>query len=625
MDLKTRLHQALAWRRQLWHERTRVLRARLRRPQLWRTSFVGITGSVGKTTAKDLAVAVLQQRGPTRGNALGLNYLGDMAGMLLALPRDTRFAVLEVATSGPGTIDARVRLLRPRIAAMTVIGRDHIKRFGGSQEAIAEEKAKLIQALPADGVAVLNRDDPLIRALGGRTPVQKLWFGTAEDAHLRLLCARSDYPEPLILQLAYEGREYTCRTALHGTHLAVPVLTALGIGLAAGLSLGEAMAGLAGAHPAPGRMQVVPTPEGITFLRDDYKAPHWTLPPTLAFLQGARARRKVAVVGTLSDSSLSASKLYPKVARRMREVADRVVFVGPHALRALKARTHADDRQLVGFTDLLDAHHYLRAELREGDLVLLKGTNRMDHLVRLILARHQPITCWVQDCGRNTFCDRCPLRQRTDSRATPMDRVSGGMDPAGLEPDGEGAGGAPTSPAWLLVGLGNPGAEHDGTPHNLGADVLQRLADGTPVEWHPVPEGRIARTRIARREVILFRPGSAVNRSGAMVEALRRRLGVDGRRVMVIHDDMDLPLAEVRLKPSGSDGGHKGLRSLFAALGNDGFMPRIRVGARRPDQGDGDAREQVLRPFSTGDRAGVEAALERAAALVQRTLHEAPD
>ncbi|MBK1692748.1 aminoacyl-tRNA hydrolase [Ectothiorhodospira mobilis] len=620
MQIKTRLHQALAWRHQRWHERTRILRARLRRPLLRRTTFVGITGSVGKTTAKDLAVSVLQQRGPTRGNALGLNYLGDMAGMLLALPRDTRFAVLEIATGGPGTIDARVRLVRPRIATMTVIGRDHIKRFGGSQEAIAEEKAKLIQALPADGVAVLNRDDPLIRAVGERTPVQKLWFGTAGDAHLRLLSARSEYPEPLTLTLAHEGREYTCRTALHGTHLAVPVLAALGIGLAAGLTLEEAMAGLAGARPAPGRMQVVPTPEGITFLRDDYKAPHWTLPANLTFLQEARARRKVAVVGTLSDSSLSASKLYPKVARRMREVADRVIFVGPHALRALKARTHADDRDLVGFTDLLDAHHYLRAELREGDLVLLKGTNRMDHLVRLVLARQQPITCWVQDCGRNTFCDRCALRQRTDSRATPLETVSAGADPAAEGPEDPAV-----SPAWLVVGLGNPGARHAGTPHNLGADVVALLGKGMAEDWSDTPEGRLARTRIAHQEVILFQPGMAMNHSGEVVEALRRRLGVDGRRVLVIHDDTDLPLGEVRLKPSGSDGGHKGLRSVFAALGNDGFMPRIRVGARRPNQGDGDARDRVLRPFSTGDRAGVEAALERAAALVQRTLQEAPD
>ena len=386
MNLIIRIKAGLAWRYKQWRERLTLIQAQIWRNALHKTTFVGITGSVGKTTAKDLTVAVLTIRGATQGNALGLNYLDDIAKALVALPRNNRFAVFEIATSGPGTIDGRVRLCRPDIAAMTVIGRDHIKKFG-SIEAIAEEKAKLIMALPDTGTAVLNRDDPLIRSVAEKVKAHRLWFGRAEDADLRLLETSSNYPEPLVLKLSYQGREYSCRTGIYGTHLAVPVLTAMGIGLAAGLSMEEVMVGLSNARTTPGRMQIVTGSDGVTFIRDDFKAPHWTLQAILDFLANARAERKVAIIGTLSDYSLSASKLYPKVARQLREVADLVVFVGPHSLRALKARISEDDVSLRGFTQIQDAHRFLEKELRNGDLVVLKGSNRADHLVRLLLAR----------------------------------------------------------------------------------------------------------------------------------------------------------------------------------------------------------------------------------------------
>jgi aminoacyl-tRNA hydrolase len=572
------------------------------------TTFVGITGSVGKTLTKDLSVAVLSQIGPTWGNILSLNYGKDMMEMLMSIPWKSRFAVFEIAISEPGTIDPSIQLVRPSIAAMTVIGRDHIKAFG-SKEAIAEEKAKLIAALPETGTAVLNRDDPLIRAVSDKTRARILWFGGTADADLHLIEARSDYPDPLTLTLSYQGKEYRCRTAIYGTHLVVPTLAALGIGLAAGLSLEEAIAGIAHAQTTPGRMQVVREPDGITFVRDDYKAPHWTMQVTFDFLEAARAERKVAIIGTLSDYSLSASKVYPKVARRLREVADLIVFVGPHALRALKARTDSDDHQLQGFTDIRDAHRFLQSELRAGDLVYLKGTNRVDHLVRLVLARQGPVTCWVSDCGRGSFCDRCSLfHRKTEGPEHPGLELK--LNQAETADDSQ-------SDAWLIVGLGNPDQALSGTAHNIGASILDRIAHRLDHAWSETPEGQLVQTHIDEQEVMLFKPGERMNRSGPVVEALRQRLQIQPRRVVVIHDDTDLPLAEVRLKLNGSDGGHKGLRSLFSALGNDGFMPRIRVGVRSPTRtSDEHARAIVLEQFSTEDAPYLEVALEKASAIL---------
>ncbi|NBC48511.1 MAG: aminoacyl-tRNA hydrolase [Gammaproteobacteria bacterium] len=576
------------------------------------TIFVGITGSVGKTLTNDLSAAVLSQIAPAWSSHHGLNLLHDQFNMVMGIPWKTRFAVFEIAISEPGAIDPSIQLVRPSIAAMTIIGRDHIKAFG-SKEAIAEEKAKLIAALPKTGTAVLNRDDPLIRAVAEKTRARILWFGSAEGADLRLIEARSNYPDPLTLTLSYQGKEYRCRTALYGTHLVVPALTALGIGLAAGLSLEEAIAGIAHAQTTPGRMQIVPEPDGVTFVRDDYKAPHWTLQVTLDFLKAARAERKVAIIGTLSDYSLSASKLYPKVARRLREVADLIVFVGPHALRALKARTDAEDHQLQGFTDIRDAHRFLQSELRAGDLVYLKGTNRVDHLVRLVLARQGPVTCWVSDCGRGSFCDRCSLfHRKTEDTEHPSSELK--LNQAETSEDTR-------SDAWLILGLGNPDQALSGTPHNIGASILERLARQLNHAWSETPEGQLVQTHLDDQEVMLFKPGERMNRSGPVVEALRQRLQIHRQKVIVIHDDTDLPLAEVRLKLNGSDGGHKGLRSLFSALGNDGFMPRIRVGVRSPKRTSNEhARAIVLEQFSTEDAPYLELAQESAITLIKQII-----
>lgn len=171
------------------------------------------------------------------------------------------------------------------------------------------------------------------------------------------------------------------------------------------------------------------------------------------------------------------------------------------------------------------------------------------------------------------------------------------------------------------MGLGNPDQTLADTPHNIGASVLERLAQQLDQAWSEAPEGQLVQAHIDNQELVLFKPGERMNRCGPAVEALRQRLQIQSRQILVIHDDTDLPLAEVRLKLNGSDGGHKGLRSLFSALGNDGFMPRIRVGVRSPAHTSSeDACAIVLEQFSAGDELYLELALEKAITLLEQTL-----
>lgn len=614
-SLLTRLKKALAWRIKPLRERIVLARAHAHRRRLNQTIFLGVTGSAGKTTTKDLAVAILQQAGPTTGNPKSLNYLLDVALLLLQVKRSDRFTVVEIAASGPNTLDGKLALTRPHVGALTVVQRDHIKNFD-SLEAIAEEKGKLIFALPTDGTAVLNIDDPLVRKIGERATANRLWFGTLPEADIRLVSATSVYPEPLILELEYQGRRHTCTTSLHGTHLATATLAAIGMGIAVGIPMEQCIKALAAVTTTDGRMQIITDMRGVTFIRDDFKAPYWSFQPALDYLKNASAKRKVAVIGTLSDYSLSASKLYPKVARNAMEAADLTVFVGPHAMRALKSRRNENDRSIIGFTETEDAHHFLESELREGDLVLLKGSNRADHLVRLFLARRQPVTCWTRGCGYNRFCDVCP-KLNQPSIVPPLAAPASTRGKDDIPQMQSSTVPSRYSDAWFVVGLGNEGAKYKGTPHNIGFEVVDRLADRLGGKWSRDAEGETCEVQVGGERVVLLKPGTAINLCGEVIARVAARGGIMRERFIVIHDDNDLPLGDARVKRDGSDGGHKGLRSVISAFRNSGFMVRVRVGVSI-DQSE--AKTVVLTHFGPETAPMIEAGLDKAMNLLSRLI-----
>src|SRR5690606_22858813 len=139
-------------------------------------------------------------------------------------------------------------------------------------------------------------------------------------------------------------------TQLCGTYWVPCVLAALAVGITLGLPLATAVQAVQAVPPFSRRMEVVQHPDGITFVRDDFKAPLWSIPAALQFMQEARAQRKVVVIGTISDfRGSSNSRIYAGVARQALEVAEHVIFVGPHARRALRARRQPGDAALQAF------------------------------------------------------------------------------------------------------------------------------------------------------------------------------------------------------------------------------------------------------------------------------------
>jgi peptidyl-tRNA hydrolase, PTH1 family len=171
---------------------------------------------------------------------------------------------------------------------------------------------------------------------------------------------------------------------------------------------------------------------------------------------------------------------------------------------------------------------------------------------------------------------------------------------------------------WLVAGLGNPGPAYAGTRHNLGFAVLDRLAGQ---RFRPAArEAEAAWRRVDGAPVLLIKPQTFMNRSGDAVGGWLEQLGLSSERLIVVHDDLDLPVGRVRISAEAGPGGHRGVASIQARLGTTQF-PRVRVGIGRPEAGEA-AEERVLRGFSADEMPRIETALPEAALAVEAIIRQ---
>jgi UDP-N-acetylmuramoyl-tripeptide--D-alanyl-D-alanine ligase len=378
-------------------------------------TVVGVTGSCGKTTTKDLIGALLSSRWRGTVSAGSTNCGTELARGLLGVRPGDDFFVQELGAWGPGTLDPALGLVRPDVGVVTNLRHDHFSAFHGPAGAQAE-KGKLVAGLPASGTAVLNADDPYVRALAGRTSARVLSFGRDPVADVRAVDVTSAWPAPLSFTAVHGRERVRVRTRLHGKHLVGSALAALAVGRVAGLTLAQGAAALEAADPTPRRMTVEVGADGVTFVRDDFKAPADSVPEVLEFMRTATARRKLAVLGRISDFPGRSRPTYTRLADLATAVLDVVVFVGQRAVD-LWGETGTDDPPnqppqrptTYVFGTVSTASTFLNSRLRTGDLVLLKGSGPTDHLERIFLNRYRSTSCWRSHCGRTHCCDECDL------------------------------------------------------------------------------------------------------------------------------------------------------------------------------------------------------------------------
>ncbi|MEQ9608851.1 MAG: aminoacyl-tRNA hydrolase [Kiloniellaceae bacterium] len=563
------------WSLAIWHvyRRLHLKYAEHYRTRLNGVGFVGITGSAGKTTAKSMVVAILKRAGKVKHFGGAGNRIHHIAQAICATRPEDGYCVLELGAEHPGFFDRMVRLVRPTIGVVTTVGEDHYNAFR-SREAIAAEKGKLIAALSPRGTAVLNADDPLVWGMRARFGGRVVSFGVGDGADVRARDIRSHWPERLTFTVSYAGEDYAVRTQFCGIHWVTSTLAALATGVAAGVPLATAVAAICEVAPPKARMEPVTTPDGITFIRDDWKAPYWGMQTVFDFLRDAKAARKVLVIGTLSDYEGSARIKYQRIGRKALEVADVVMFVGSQATLGLRAQKHAaQGHSLMAFPDIREAAAALQGLLRSGDLVVLKGSGISDHLGRLYHVRTGPVACWRKSCGKMTLCDGCRLLRPARGETEPVLAVL----PPPEAPECEVPAAPAGRPLRVLVGIGNTGEKYRNTPHNVGFAVLDLLAERHGLRWESVDQAEIARLERDGADILLVKPQGQVNNTGKSMLELSRAMGFAAADCILVHDDLHLPAGVLRTRMKGSDGGHLGVRSMVVTF-QSGEIPRVKIG-----------------------------------------------
>lgn len=393
-----------------WGRRFVKLLALVWRTILFRTTFIAVTGSVGKTTAKELLAAILAGEGRTLANAGTYNEAMDVVRTILRARPWHRFVVLELGTDAPGWIARSASIARPDIGLILRVARTHTPRFG-TLENIAREKASLLRYLRRHGVAVLNQDDPRVAEMVPRSGIRVVRFGETRPAEVRAADVEGRWPARLSLTLLAGERAVRVSTRLVGIHWVPSVLGAASAALACGVSLETIAGGLAAAPPTPGRMDPRLLPSGAVMLRDAYTGSIDTFGPAFQVLREARAARKILAITTVTDDSDTWNGRLCRIVREAAGVTDTLILVGArHGTRRPRREAAAigfPAESFYCFETLPEAAEFLRGFLKAGDLCLLRGKSG-DHMDRLYLAQTREVACWDEDCPKMILCEDCP-------------------------------------------------------------------------------------------------------------------------------------------------------------------------------------------------------------------------
>ena len=328
---------------------------------------VGITGSVGKTSVKDLLAATLAARWRATASPGSFNNELGVPLTLLNAPGDSEAVVVEMGARGIGHIAALCAVARPTVAVVTRVAAAHTAMFG-SLDAIADAKGELVEALPAGGTAVLNAGDPRVAAMAARTQSRVVTFGEGGDVRAEGVVLDDDLQAAF--RLVGPWGEADVRLAVRGAHMVDNALAAATAALVCDVPLAGVAAALGEARLSPWRMDLVTLPSGALVLNDAYNANPASMSAALGALAALPARRRVAVLGIMAELGAGSDADHRAVADRAAELGIEIVAV---AAPAYGAPTVAD---LEGAAAAL-------AGLGEGDAVLLKGS-RVAGLERLL-------------------------------------------------------------------------------------------------------------------------------------------------------------------------------------------------------------------------------------------------
>ncbi|MFQ5878615.1 MAG: UDP-N-acetylmuramoyl-tripeptide--D-alanyl-D-alanine ligase [Dehalococcoidia bacterium] len=335
---------------------------------------IAITGSVGKTTCKELTAAVLSRRYAVLGSQANLNSEVGLPISLLELTPGHQRAVLEMAMYQRGDIRFLCEMTRPQIGVVTNVGPSHMERLG-SLEAIALAKAELPESLPSNGFAILNGDDPLAAAMAQRTSAGVILYGTSPGCTVRAEDVASHGLEGISFRLRLGRRQAPVRLPLPGRHNLHNALAAAAVALADGMPLAEVAEALSAA-PVPSRIRVAPGHNGSTIIDDTYNASPASMLAALDLLKEMPGRA-IAFLGDMRELGPYHYEGHRHVGQRAAQVADVIYAVGEGGGIVGQAAREVGHPMVRFFADKETAAQALRQRLRPGDFVLVKASRAM--------------------------------------------------------------------------------------------------------------------------------------------------------------------------------------------------------------------------------------------------------
>ena len=360
----------------------------------WGKRVVAVTGSAGKTTTKDAIAAALGAKFNVLKSKGNLNNAYGLPLQLLRLEPEHEFAVVEMGMNHAGEIAALARIATPDWGVVTNVGTAHVENFAGGQAGIARAKFELVAALPANGIAFLNCDDPYVSQFGRDFAGKAVYFGSGPCADPQILVVGEDASG---LQVRYRSgsREADVMLRLLGGHNAHNAMAALAVAREAGVDTAAAAEALASLTPGDKRGEVIDLGR-ITILNDSYNSNPEALQSMIRTLAARPARRRILIAGEMLELGQYGAELHAACGKAAAEAGiDIVVGVHGNAER-LAAAACAGGVASLFLPDAETAGRWLVKNLRQGDVVLIKGSRGV-HLEQAVeIARSRAASSEVQ-------------------------------------------------------------------------------------------------------------------------------------------------------------------------------------------------------------------------------------
>ncbi|TPN80537.1 UDP-N-acetylmuramoyl-tripeptide--D-alanyl-D-alanine ligase [Mesorhizobium sp. CU2] len=384
--------------------RYRAERARARS----KATFIGITGSSGKSTATSLLGHILAGHGTVYTQVLANTFKALVRALYKRMNRAGKldYVVFEAGAFEPGSIRGMAEMLKPDVSIVTMVRLEHVGKFR-TPDAVAQEKRALVDALRSDGIAVLNCDDPFVLGMASGVKCRIATFGQADNADYRVSDVHAAYPELLRFSLHWRGGALDVHAPFPGEQFWLPTAAAIATALELGVPPEKVAARLASFEPLPNRCKVLTVDSGPQFIVDTAKAPWHSIGITLDMMRKASTARKRIVLGQISDY-LGSSRKYGTAYGIARDIADEVIYTGDNAHRSRASKADHDSGRFLELRTPKEVSDHIKQTAVPGELILLKSSSNL-HLERVALAWTHDVRCWIPSCGKKESCQDCGL------------------------------------------------------------------------------------------------------------------------------------------------------------------------------------------------------------------------